>query len=222
MDDDPIVSIVDPNLQDQARIRDVVSSLGLQAHGYESAGAFLENDAANRSGCVVSEFALPNIDGIGLQEVLQVRGAALPVIFYAKEPGLSCVVRAMRNGAVHVLDKSAATPELSQAIRRALELNVTWQEAARELDDCQRRYATLSEQEHRVADLLCEGCSNKAMAEILGVGLRTIESRRMNVFRKMGTRSLAILIQKFLQLPSGRLPSIQSAIKRAERGMSVV
>jgi DNA-binding CsgD family transcriptional regulator len=67
-----------------------------------------------------------------------------------------------------------------------------------------RRYATealdpLSEREREVAELLALGHTNTEIAAILQLSVRTIEHHRARVFRKLGVRSRAGLVQALLR-----------------------
>ena len=64
----------------------------------------------------------------------------------------------------------------------------------------ERRHVTealdpLSEREHEVAELLALGHTNAEIAAILQLSVRTIEHHRARVFRKLGVRSRAGLVQ---------------------------
>jgi PAS domain S-box-containing protein len=67
-------------------------------------------------------------------------------------------------------------------------------------DQAERRSAAeafdpLSEREHEVAELLALGHTNAEIAAILQLSVRTIEHHRARVFRKLGVRSRAGLVQ---------------------------
>jgi PAS domain S-box-containing protein len=53
----------------------------------------------------------------------------------------------------------------------------------------------LSQREHEVAELLALGHTNSEIAAILHLSVRTIEHHRARVFRKLGVRSRAGLVQ---------------------------
>jgi two-component system response regulator NreC len=53
----------------------------------------------------------------------------------------------------------------------------------------------LSSREREVLFLLCEGSTNKQMAEALNLSTRTIEAYRAKLMRKLGLRSLPELVR---------------------------
>ncbi|MCV6614823.1 MAG: LuxR C-terminal-related transcriptional regulator [Cellvibrionaceae bacterium] len=56
-------------------------------------------------------------------------------------------------------------------------------------------WAELSGREREVAVLVAEGLSNKALAEALGISIKTVEIHRSRVMKKMAAQSLAQLVQ---------------------------
>ncbi len=54
---------------------------------------------------------------------------------------------------------------------------------------------TLSAREREIVQLLAEGCSNKDVARGLKISLKTAETHRSNIMRKMGFDSLAELVR---------------------------
>jgi len=57
------------------------------------------------------------------------------------------------------------------------------------------RIDKLTSRERQVLGLVVKGKSNKQIAEILGIGQRTVETHRANVMKKIGARSLPELIR---------------------------
>ena len=54
---------------------------------------------------------------------------------------------------------------------------------------------TLSAREREIVQLLAEGNSNKDIARALNISVKTAETHRSNVMRKMGFASLAELVR---------------------------
>jgi DNA-binding CsgD family transcriptional regulator len=71
-----------------------------------------------------------------------------------------------------------------------------------EIDDRElmQRAASLSNVERQVAELVVDGHMNKRMANLLGVAVRTIETRRARVMSKMRAKSLPQLVQMWLRV----------------------
>jgi FixJ family two-component response regulator len=181
----------------------LVSSMGLTAHGYESASKFLREYDANQPGCLVTDYRMAGLSGLDLQQQLIARRIKLPVIMITAYATPSLAVQTMQQGAVTLLEKPCDDQVLAEAIRQALvrDARQRCSDAARE--DCIGRLATLSPQERRVMEMMIAGKSNKLMAIELGVGMRTIEARRNRVYFKTKTESMAELIRLVLHAQSG-------------------
>ena len=53
----------------------------------------------------------------------------------------------------------------------------------------------LTRREREVLQLLAEGCANKAVAKVLGISVKTAETHRARLMRKLGMKSLADLVR---------------------------
>jgi FixJ family two-component response regulator len=54
---------------------------------------------------------------------------------------------------------------------------------------------SLTRAEKQVLDAMLEGMANKQIAQLLQIGLRTVELRRSKIMRKMEAKSLAELVR---------------------------
>jgi two-component system response regulator FixJ len=125
------------------------------------------------------------------------------VIALTSRANTAAVVRAMRQGAVTVLDKPIQADELAAALSTAIALDAERRLRDEELASVRARFASLSEKERDVLRMIVAGRPNKAMANALGASLRTIENRRREVFSKLGVRSVAELVTLTLRVKGG-------------------
>jgi FixJ family two-component response regulator len=195
----PTVFIVDPDAESQAQVAQIVKEMRIASKRFASAETFLESESAHLPGCLVTEFRLLGMNGIELQESLTADHITLPVIFVTSHPETSLIVRAMRNGAVTVLEKPFSGQELWDTIRQALSLDQSIRRIDARHDDNRRRLARLTPKERLVLDLLVKGKPNKAIAKQLGVSVRTVENRRQQIFKKTGADSVAQLVRLIIQ-----------------------
>lgn len=56
----------------------------------------------------------------------------------------------------------------------------------------------LTFKQQRICDLVVKGLSSKEIARIVGVGHRTVESTRYDIYKKMGVKNAFQLIAKVL------------------------
>jgi len=195
MPDEPTVFIVDDDQQARKSVCALVRSMGVPAEAFASAEEFLEGYAEGLPGCLVTDVRMFGMSGLELQEELKRRNVMLPVIVltaYARTP---ITVRAMKSGAVTLLEKPYADDDLWDAIRCALAEDVSGRadhDRRREIRGC---IAELTEAERKVMDMMVKGKPNKVIAARLDVSIRTIENRRREVFAKMKADSVAELVR---------------------------
>lgn len=192
---EPVVFIVDDDARARNSVCALVRSYGVPAEAFSSAEEFLAKYAAGRPGCLVTDLRMTGMTGLDLQDRLAERGIRLPVIVLTAYPRTRTTVRAMKAGALTLLEKPYDEEELWDAIRKALS-----QEAATRAEDNRRsqiqaRAAMLAPVERTVMNLIVQGKPNKLIAKQLNLSVRTIENRRHDVFEKMGVESVAELVR---------------------------
>jgi two-component system response regulator DctR len=195
----PTVYVVDDDEGARTSVRALVRSMGIQVETFDSAEAFLSSFVPNAPGCLVTDVRMLGMSGIELQEKLATDGIMLPVIIITAHAETPLTVRAVKAGAVTVLEKPCRDYELYDAIRDAMLQDTTRRSQAAEHDAFLQRIATLSAQEREVLELMIEGLANKVIARRMDVSVRTVENRRQRIFEKTGTESLAELIRLFIE-----------------------
>jgi len=195
MASNPVVFVVD---DDDAVRESLAMSLKLAGHQVESfasAAAFLASGAPNRSGCLVTDIRMPDMDGIELQEELRKRNCSLPVIVITGHGDVPLAVRAMKAGAGDFLEKPFARDALLTAVRRALERNATAVDSASQGDQIRSRIALLTPREREVFGLVVSGKQSKVIAHELGASPRTVEIHRARMMKKLNAGSLQELVR---------------------------
>lgn len=191
----PVVFVVD---DDDAVRESLVMSLKLAGHQVESfasAAAFLASGAPNRSGCLVTDIRMPDMDGLELQEELRRRICSLPVIVITGHGDVPLAVRAMKAGAGDFLEKPFARDALLAAVQRALERNATAVDSASQGDQIRTRIALLTPKEREVFGLVVAGKQSKVIAHELGASPRTVEIHRARMMKKLNAGSLQELVR---------------------------
>ena len=210
---EPTVFVVDDDEGARTSVRALVRSMGIQVQTFDSAEAFLEALDPDAPGCLVTDVRMLGMSGIELQEKLAADGILLPVIIITAHAETPLTVRAVKSGAVTVLEKPCRDYELYDAIRDALSQDSALRTRSAAHQAFQQKVASLSTQERQVLDLMIEGLANKVIARKMDVSVRTVENRRQRIFEKTGTESLAELIRLFVesklmsQSPPGQGPS---------------
>ena len=92
-------------------------TLGAEPLCFDSAEACLEGLNGYSPACLITEVALPGMDGIDLLDHLRSLGISTPTIFLATEGSISAAVRAMRSGAVDYIEKPFVARQLVHRIK---------------------------------------------------------------------------------------------------------
>lgn len=96
-----------------------VEGYGVQC--YESAEAFLSNDAPSQPGLVVVDLKMPGMDGMELLSELRRREFLHPVVFLTAHGDIDIAVLAVKAGAFDFLQKPLDPPRFLDTVHRALE-----------------------------------------------------------------------------------------------------
>ncbi len=203
MSDGQIVHVIDDDdaLRDSVRL--FLVNEGLNVRTYASAIEFLAALESSGAGCVVTDVRMPGMSGMELLAHISARGSTLPVIVVTGHADVPLAVRAMKQGAVDLLEKPFRADDLISAVRKALDLGKGARMSATNAQEVQARLATLSAREHEVLDRLIRGQPNKIIAYEMGISPRTVEVHRANVMKKTQAGSLSELIRMFLNVDRG-------------------
>ena len=146
-------------------------------------------------GCLVLDLAMPGLNGLDLQRVLEQRAVALPIIFLTGRGDIAASVQAMKHGAADFLTKPVNDVELIAAIHVALATDRQRRRGSAEREHVAKCLASLTERERQVLEQIVAGRLNKQIAADLGTVEKTIKFHRGNLMRKMGVRVVADLVR---------------------------
>jgi two-component system response regulator FixJ len=188
------VHIVDGDAPGRRSLERLLQVAGLKTVAYETALSFLQAAPELSDGCILLDTWMPGMDGLALQARLNRLGCCLPLIATTARGDVATAVRAMKAGAVDVLEKPIDHEQLVGAIEKALSHAPR---AAREraAAAAAQRIAQLSPREREVLDGLVAGRPNKVIADDLGISVRTVEVHRVRMLARLRTRHLADAIR---------------------------
>jgi len=200
-----LVHLVDDDASVRAAVEDLLASVGLDTRSYVSAADFLERAWLDAPGCLVLDVRMPGMNGLDLQQELQRRGLALPIVFITGHGDIPMSVRAMKQGALEFLTKPFRDQDLLDAIDQALRKAQEAHAQRRQLQDLQSRLDTLNDGERAVLARVVTGLLNKQIAFELNVSEATVKAHATAIFRKLGvrTRTQAALLLQQLESTSG-------------------
>ena len=193
------VFVVDDDPAARQSVSALVESMGLAVESFESAEAFLAVCDSTSAGCLVTDYRMLGMSGLELQEALVRDNISIPVIVITAYADVPLAVRAMKRGAITLLEKPCHENELVANIRRAIEMDTTTRHQSERSRQTRQRIASLSDGERAVMKLLIEGKMNKNIAKELDLGLRTVELRRHQIMKKMQVDSVAELVRLVME-----------------------
>lgn len=197
MSTEETIFVIDDDPSVRESMRALLESANYKVRDYASAHAFLA-DQPPRSGCLISDIRMPEMDGLELQEEVARRGIDIPVIIMTGHGDVPLAVRAMKAGALDFLEKPFDDEAMLGSVRRALEFGRQKHDQMAEARAAQDLLALLTPRERHVLDQLVAGRSNKVAAFELGISPRTIEIHRARIMDKMNAHSLSDLVRTAL------------------------
>jgi len=200
MADEAAVHVIDDDEAVRHSLAFLFESAGIPVRLYESAVSFLAVAGSLRTGCILTDVRMPDIDGLTLQRKLIEMGIRLPVIVMTGHGDVPVAVQALKAGAADFIEKPFDDEALLAAVRSALEASRRMREREAEMEDIASRLASLTPRERQVLDRLVAGQPNKTIAYDLGTSPRTVEVHRARVMEKMGARSLSELVRMALSV----------------------
>src|SRR5512144_373750 len=180
----PTVYVVDDDPDVLKAIERLLQSIGLGVATFSSPHQFLERYDRNAPGCLVLDLALPGLNGLELQQVLEQQASPLPIVFLTGRGDIAKSVQAMKHGAADFLTKPVDDSKLIAAIHEALAKDQARRRVRVERERVTKRLATLTERERQVLERIVAGRLNKQIAAELGIVEKTIKFHRANLMRK--------------------------------------
>ena len=198
---DFLVNIVDDDLEVARATSLLVGSVGLNAKVFGSAQAFLDEYDPEIPSCLILDVRMPGMSGPELQSFLLGEQVQVPIIFVTGHGDIPTAVRAIKQGAIDVLEKPFNDQVMLDRVFEARRQDSERRMAARQSMEIANKAKLLTARERQVMARIVKGELNKVIAADLGLSIRTIELHRANVLKKMQAKSVAELTKMALQLP---------------------
>lgn len=195
MSEEPIVYLLDDEPEMLKALTRLLSTQGFRVRAFTSASELLAHERHQGPACLVLDVAMPEIDGLQVQERLEQSGAELPVVFLTGHGDIPMSVRAVKAGAEDFLTKPVNAADLLKAVRAALRCAADRQSEREELAILRERLARLTPREREVLCHIIAGKRNKQIAAELGTGEQNIKVHRGRLKRKMDVGSVAELVR---------------------------
>jgi FixJ family two-component response regulator len=189
----PTVHLVDDDESCLRASTRVLSAAGFIVRAFTSGQEFLATAGPDSRGCVVADLEMPGLDGLALQATMGRAGLLMPIVFLSGRGDIPRTVRAIQEGAVDFVEKTAPQHKLLEAVRRALARDVSESDRRLKAANMRERLASLTPREHEVLGEVVAGLLNKQIAAKLGISERTVKMHRTAITRKLGVHSTARL-----------------------------
>jgi RNA polymerase sigma factor (sigma-70 family) len=196
----PVVFVVDDDPSVRSSLKFLLSSMGLQVEGFDSAETFLQRKPPDVPSCLVLDVRLRGLSGLDFQRELAVRNIRIPIVFVTGHGDIPMSVRAMKAGAIEFLTKPYRDQDLLDAVRIALERDRARREQEKDLTDLQQRFDSLTPREQEVISKVVSGMLNKQIAGELGTTENTVKVHRGRAMEKMNAQSFADLVRMIEKL----------------------
>lgn len=206
MSQGPVVFVVDDDPSIRSSLKFLMSTVGLQVEGFDSADALLKRNLPDAPSCLVLDVRLRGLSGLDFQRQLAARNCHIPIIFITGHADIPMSVRAMKAGAVEFLTKPFRDQDLLDAVRIALEKDRERRERKKEVSDLKERYNSLTPREQEVISMVVSGMLNKQIADQLATAENTVKVHRSRAMEKMHAQSVAELVKMIDKLESSVEP----------------
>jgi len=162
---------------------------------------------------VVMDIGMPLLNGIETSRQLKKRCPEIEIIILTMHANEEYVLQALRAGASGYLVKKAAPLDLvtaihevhkgksylSASVSKTLINEYLRQTTTRPENDETSRETELTSRQTEVLQLLAEGYTNREAAKILSVSIKTVETHRTQIKKRLNIQKTAGLVQYALQ-----------------------
>ena len=153
---------------------------------------------------VVMDITMPLLNGLEATRQIKHRWPNIQVVILTVHTAEEYIFRILQTGASGYVVKQAAPSELIMAIHAAhagesflspsISQTVIQEYITRaRLTSCEDSFDTLTERECEIIQLLAEGHTSRDIAEMLVISIKTVETHRGNLMRKLSIDNLADL-----------------------------
>ena len=195
-----LVFLVDDDADVRSALEFMLSSGGYAVVPFESAESYLIHSNQSLPYCLLLDERMPGMTGMQLLEQLKSRPLIPAVVFLTAYADVQMTVRAMKRGAVNVLEKLPTLEQLFRTVDEALvKARQTWADYAL-WQTLQSDLELLTDRELEVMELIVKGePSSREIAQALGISNRTADKHRSNVLAKLNSRSTTDVVRKVMQ-----------------------
>lgn len=184
------VYVVDDNSDVRRSLHFSLASVNIVGWPFVCAKDLLDGAASLAPAPLLLDVKMPGIDGLEALTLLREQGISWPTIMMSAHGDISMAVKSIQLGAVDFLEKPFKFNELVRLLDAAYDSLAQTGESNYSKHEAQELLDRMSPREAEVIDMLAKGDANKAVANELGLSVRTVEVHRANAFAKIGVKNL--------------------------------
>ncbi len=151
---------------------------------------------------VMMDISMPDLNGVEATAAIRKQVPGTKIIALSMHSNKKIIDKMLASGASGYILKEAAFDELYDAVKEVTKGNfylppsiagmyVDSQGSTLKLSGDKLKFKKISKKERQVLQLVAEGKKNKDIAKTLGVSIKTIESHRKNIMKKLNIFSIA-------------------------------
>jgi len=186
-------------IDDDEAVRDSIQWLlegqYFRVHCFDSAEAFLAGFDPLEVACALVDIRMDGMTGLELQDRLIERNSPLPIVFITGHGDVPMAVDTMKKGATDFIQKPFQGERIIAVVEKALAqakaaFSERQQAAAREA-----LLTQLTRRQLQVLELVAAGRLNKQIANDLQLSIKTVESHRALIMKRLGANTVADLLK---------------------------
>lgn len=174
-----------------------IEVVGTLANGQEA----IENVGALAPDVVLMDLNMPGVNGLSATELLLEIHPDLRILILSMHDSPEYISTALRHGAAGYVLKDVPTEQIKEAIDRVMagEQYLCTGASTSLKPRTSNSREPLTNREQTILLQLAQGKSNKEVANTLDISVRTVETHRKNIKRKLGISSTAGLTRYALE-----------------------
>ncbi|MEQ8336470.1 MAG: response regulator transcription factor [Cyclobacteriaceae bacterium] len=153
---------------------------------------------------VLSDISMPQMNGLSLAKHIQDNHPDIKVLLLTIHMEPEYIIEGFDAGIMGYLPKDSSQEELIEAIETIYTGGKYMSQKVSEIiaqrlirkDPFQKPNTKLTPREKKILEMLVEGDRNKEIAEKLSISVRTVDTHRTNIMRKLDVNNTAELVKK--------------------------
>jgi len=154
---------------------------------------------------LITDIEMPKLSGIEVTEIVRKDFPKTNILILSMHDDEEYVVKAIEAGAIGYLSKDIEEEDIVAAVKYVARGEMYYTNAISEImarslfkkskKSIDNRNESLTSREIEILKLIVEGLSNKLIAYKLYISLRTVDTHRTNIMRKLQTKNTAELVR---------------------------